>query len=268
MNQSPANVPTTTPSTTGATTSPAGLTASLTWCLFLDVDGTLIELTDTPFDTRASEDLKHLLSAVSTRLGGALALVSGRSIEYLDALFAPMRLPSAGLHGVERRKASGGLHGAGFNDAMLDPARTALAALVQAHPGTLLEDKGRTVAVHFRLAPQFESNVREAVMAIATNLGSRYQVLSGNMMLEIKPRGFNKGASVKEFMQEAPFAGRLPVYVGDDLTDLDGFRAVDDQGGISIAVGNRVQAQYHLPDPAAVRAWLQGIAALVDPHRE
>src|ERR1700728_3662092 len=106
--------------------------ASLDWCLFLDVDGTLIELTDSPLDTFADPALKNLLSAVAERLGGAVALVSGRSIDYLDALFAPLRLPAAGLHGVERRKATGVMHGASFVDTQLDPARAALAALVQA----------------------------------------------------------------------------------------------------------------------------------------
>jgi trehalose 6-phosphate phosphatase len=241
---------------------------SLDWCLFLDVDGTLIEFTETPFDTHASDELKALLKDVSERLGGALALVSGRSIEYLDALFAPLRLPSAGLHGVERRKASGVMHGASFKDSQLDVARAALVGLVQAHTGTLLEDKGRTVAIHFRMAPQFEAELHRAVTAIAARLGPNYHVLSGNMMLEIKPRGFTKGGAVKAFLQEPQFSGRTPVYVGDDLTDIDGFREVETQGGISIAVGDRVQAQFHLDDPAAVRAWLKGIAGLVDSHRE
>src|SRR5580658_208120 len=109
---------------------------SLDWCLFLDVDGTLIELTDSPHGTFADPELKTLLEHVAVRLGGALALVSGRSIQTLDALFAPLKLPSAGLHGVERRKASGALNGASFVDARLIPARAAVAALVQAHPGT------------------------------------------------------------------------------------------------------------------------------------
>src|ERR1700688_916080 len=140
---------------------------SLEWCLFLDVDGTLIELTDSPFDTRADAELKALLGEVADRLGGAVALVSGRSIEYMDALFAPLRLPSAGLHGVERRKASGAMHGASFNDTQLDRARAALADFVQTHAGTLLEDKGRTIAVHYRLAPQFQAQALEQVTAVA-----------------------------------------------------------------------------------------------------
>lgn len=241
---------------------------SLDWCLFLDVDGTLIELCDTPFDTHASDDLKFLLKEVAERLGGALALVSGRSISYLDALFAPLQLPASGLHGVERRKASGALHGASFNDTQLDPARVALTALVQSHPGTLFEDKGRTIAVHYRMAPQFEAAVRESVTASAAALGVTYQVQAGNMMLEIKPRGFTKGQAIKAFMQEPPFSGRTPVFAGDDLTDIDGFREVETHAGLSIGVGDRVQGKYRLDDPAAVREWLRSIAALVDSHRE
>src|SRR5271166_3001314 len=130
---------------------------SLDWCLFLDVDGTLLELTDTPSGVAADPVLKSLLKEVAERLGGAVALVSGRSIAYLDALFAPLQLPVAGLHGVERRKASGAIQGASYVDAQLNAARTALASFVAAHPGTLLEDKDRSVAVHYRMAPAAEA---------------------------------------------------------------------------------------------------------------
>ena len=240
---------------------------SLQWCLFLDVDGTLIELTDSPLDTFADPELKTLLGHVAERLGGALALVSGRSIGYLDALFAPLRLPAAGLHGVERRKASGAMHGASFVDTQLNQARAAVTALVQAHPGTIVEDKGRTLAVHFRMAPDREAAVREPLTAIAKPLGSNYHIQEGSMVLEIKPRGFTKATAIKAFMAEPPFSGRKPVFIGDDLTDQDGFRMVEDQGGLSIAVGDRVRGQYHLENAAAVREWLGQIAALHDSHR-
>jgi trehalose 6-phosphate phosphatase len=239
---------------------------SLAWCLFLDVDGTLIELTDSPLDTHADAELKTLLGEVADRLHGALALVSGRTIEYLDTLFSPLRLPAAGLHGVERRKASGAMHGASFVDVQLDQARVALAALVATHPGTLLEDKGRNIAVHFRKAAGSEATIRDAMGKVAARLGSNYQIQGGNMMLEIKPRGFDKASAIKAFLNEPPFSGRKPVFVGDDLTDADGLRIVEDRGGISIAVGHRVNGQYRLENAAAVRAWLRGIAALHDSH--
>ena len=241
--------------------------ASLDWCLFLDVDGTLIDFTETPLETFADANLKLLLGDVAERLNGAVALVSGRSIGYLDALFAPLRLPAAGLHGVERRKASGEMHGASFVDAQLDRARAAFKALVLAHPGTLLEDKGRTIALHFRLAPNAEAAVLATVRSAAAQLGANYHIQGGNMMLEIKPRGFTKAAAINAFMREPPFSGRRPVFVGDDLTDQDGFKAVQDQGGISVAVGDRVHGQFRAADPAAVRAWLETISALDDSHR-
>jgi trehalose 6-phosphate phosphatase len=241
---------------------------SLQWCLFLDVDGTLIELTDSPLDTFADPELKALLGQVAERLGGAVALVSGRSVDYLDALFSPLRLPAAGLHGVERRKASGSLQGASFVDTQLTQARAAVNALVESQPGTSVEDKGRTIAVHFRMAPQREAAVRQALIDIAQPLGSNYHIQEGNMVLEIKPRGFSKATAIKAFMQESPFSGRQPVFVGDDLTDQDGFGWVEDHGGISIAVGDRVHGQFRFETVSAVRAWLKDISALHDSHRE
>jgi trehalose 6-phosphate phosphatase len=239
---------------------------ALDWCLFLDVDGTLIELADTPSQAETDAEIKLLLREVAERLGGAVALVSGRRISTLDALFAPMKLPAAGLHGVERRKSDGTIQGASFVDSQLDRARAAMKILVDAHPGTLLEDKDRTIAVHYRMAPQFEQTVRESVLSVAKQLGSNYHIQAGKMMFEIKPRGFSKATAIQAFMKESPFSGRRPVFVGDDFTDQDGFGMVQAHGGISIGVGDRVQGQYYLADVAAVRAWLKHIAALHDSH--
>jgi trehalose 6-phosphate phosphatase len=239
---------------------------ALDWCLFLDVDGTLIELTDTPSQAETDAEIKSLLREVAERLGGAIALVSGRRISTLDVLFAPLKLPAAGLHGVERRKADGTIQGASFVDSQLDGARAAMKIFVDAHPGTLLEDKDRTIALHYRMAPQFEQTARESVLEIAKPLGSNYHIQGGKMMFEIKPRGFSKATAIQAFMKESPFNGRRPVFVGDDRTDQDGFGMVEAHGGISIGVGDRVQGQFFLPDVAAVRTWLQRIAALHDSH--
>jgi trehalose 6-phosphate phosphatase len=240
---------------------------ALDWCLFLDVDGTLVELTDTPSQTAADAEIKSLLREVAERLGGAVALVSGRRIATLDELFAPLKLPAAGLHGVERRKADGTILGGNFVDSQLDRARERIKALVDLHPGTLFEDKDRTIAVHFRMAPQFEQIVRDSVVDIAKSLGSTYHVQPGKMMFEIKPRGFSKATAIQAFLRESPFSGRRPVFVGDDLTDQDGFTMVEAHGGLSVAVGDRVRGQFYLPDVAAVRIWLRQIAALHDSHR-
>jgi len=207
-----------------------------------------------------------LLREVAERLGGALALVSGRRISTLDMLFAPLKLPAAGLHGVERRKADGKIQGASFVDSQLDRARAAMKIFVDAHPGTLLEDKDRTIALHYRMAPQFEQTARESVLGIAKQLGSNYHIQGGKMMFEIKPRGFSKATAIQAFMKESPFNGRRPVFAGDDCTDQDGFGMVEAHGGISIGVGERVQGQFYLPDVAAVRTWLQRIVALHDSH--
>jgi trehalose 6-phosphate phosphatase len=239
---------------------------SLDWCLFLDVDGTLIELTDTPSQTAADPEIKALLRDLSARLDGAVALVSGRQIETLDQLFAPLRLPSSGLHGIERRTAEGVLQGATFIDSKLDEARAAIKLFVDSHPGALLEDKRRTVAIHFRMAPQAAVAARELAAGIVEKLGKNYQIQPGDMMLEIKPRGFTKATAIRAFMQEPPFSGRRPVFIGDDLTDQDGFPAVESMGGISIGVGDRVQGQYHLDTVAQVRDWLKQIADLRDPR--
>ena len=166
---------------------------ALEWCLFLDVDGTLVELTDTPSQTEGDAEIIDLLRDVSERLGGAVALVSGRRIETLDALFAPLRLPAAGLHGVERRKAGGAVQGANFVDARLDDARAAIKSLVAAHPGTLMEDKDRTVAVQFRLAPQFEDAIRRAIIAIAEPLGSHYHIQGRQPAVRDQAAGIQQG---------------------------------------------------------------------------
>src|SRR5450631_3986183 len=239
---------------------------TLDWCLFLDVDGTLVELTDTPSQVVVDPDIRSLLREVAERLGGAVALVSGRRIDTLDALFAPLKLPAAGLHGVERRKADGTIQGASFVDSQLDRARAVIKAFVDAHPGTLFEDKDRTIALHFRLAPQFEHAAREVLLGIAKQLGSNYHIQGGKMLFELKPRGFSKATAIQAFMKESPFSGRRPVFIGDDLTDQDGFGMVEAHGGISIGVGDQVQGQFYLPDVAAVRIWLKGVADLHDSH--
>jgi trehalose 6-phosphate phosphatase len=233
------------------------------WCLFLDVDGTLVEIAATPSAVVVDPSLTSLISAVSEQLNGAVALVSGRSIATLDRLFAPLELPAAGQHGAERRGASGILctsDGSG-HDADLDGARAPLRVFVESHPGTLFEDKGRTIAVHFRLAPALEGGVRRAVAAAIAPLEARYEVQAGDMVLEIKPKGLTKATAAEAFMREAPFAGRIPVFIGDDLTDEPGLRFAERAGGVSIAVGDRLSGQWHLENPQEVRRWLAAIAA-------
>lgn len=233
------------------------------WCLFLDIDGTLLEIADTPSAVVVDPSLTALIAEAAQRLNGALALVSGRSLATIDQLFAPLVLPAAGQHGAERRSASGVLFAEQSGlDAHLDCARALLRAFVASHPGTLFEDKGRTLAIHFRLAPEHETGVRRAVEAAAAPLEARYEAQAGNRVLEIKPKEFSKATAAEAFMSEAPFAGRTPVFVGDDLTDEPGLRFAERAGGVSIAVGDRLRGQWRLESPKEVRRWLAAIAAL------
>ena len=225
--------------------------------LFLDIDGTLVEFTDTPSETQADPEIKTLLGQLAERLEGALALVSGRELKTIDALFHPLKLPASGLHGVERRGADGRLHGWVSRDPALDNVRAAFRQLALSYPGTLIEDKGSNLAVHFRLAPHFADAVRRAVFGIAAPLIERYQLQEGAQLIELKPRGVSKGLAVEAFLREAPFAGRTPLFVGDDLTDMDGFAAVERAAGFSVGVGDRVHAQYHLAGVREVRDYLR-----------
>ncbi|HUY83848.1 MAG TPA: trehalose-phosphatase [Steroidobacteraceae bacterium] len=232
------------------------------WCLFLDVDGTLLEFSGVPSPTHPDAALNRLLDGVSRGLDDRLALISGRTIDNLDALFAPRHFAAAGLHGLERRGANGERHRLEIDARELDPARTALRAFLARHPGTLLEDKGAALALHYRGAIGAEEAARTVLAGITAELGEHFHVQEGNMVMEIKPSRYTKATAIAAFLDEAPFAGRTPVFVGDDFTDLDGFRVVDALGGVSIAVGDRVQARWRIDDPPAVRAWLAGIAAL------
>ena len=231
-------------------------------CLFLDFDGTLVEFADDPRDVRPDAHLPQLLSSLQLALDGAVALISGRRLEELDVLLHPLRLPAAGLHGLERRDAQGRLRlrpptAAGPE---LRGLRSRLRELVAAHAGLLLEDKGAALALHYRRAPELQETVQRAVAALVAPLAPQLQLLRGDMVLEIKPQAPDKATAVEGFMREPPFAGRVPVFVGDDVTDRDGFGAVRRHHGMTVAVGARVTAQWRLPDPAAVRTWLARIA--------
>jgi trehalose 6-phosphate phosphatase len=230
------------------------------WCLFLDVDGTLVEIAPTPDAVQVEESLKRLLLRVRDALDGAVALVSGRSLQQLDELFAPERWPAAGLHGLERRGADERIRHAGPHAPALADARVALAELARRSPGTLVEDKGRSLALHYRAVPGLESSLRREIRAIATGLGDDYHVLEGSRVFEVKPRAATKADAIRAFLAEPPFAGRRPMFIGDDITDLDGFAAVERAGGISVAVGDRVQARSRVASPRDVRALLADLA--------
>jgi trehalose 6-phosphate phosphatase len=226
--------------------------------LFLDVDGTLLEIMPHPDDVQAEPGLTRLLATASRSLGGALALVSGRSIASLDRIFAPLCLPAAGLHGLERRDARGRVHyPTGYAD-RIGAARRELVAFVQSEPGLLLEDKGAALALHYRNAPGLEDACRRRIELARAVAGEDFHVQHGKMVFELKPTGQDKGTAVMAFMNEAPFQGREPVFIGDDVTDEDGFRVVNAMGGLAIRVGARTGSAARLvaADVPEILGWL------------
>ncbi len=227
--------------------------------LFVDVDGTLLEIAPTPMAVRVEPELTDLLRSLLLGTSGALALVSGRSIAEMDALFLPLTLPAAGLHGFERRGASGSYECRRLPAApALEKARRMMLELADDYPGLLVEDKRFSLALHYRRAPQLESVVARAMTDIAAGVRPEFELQMGKMVAELRPAGSTKGAAVSEFMAELPFHGRIPVYIGDDLTDESAFEWVNGAGGLSIAVnvGGATAARERLPSVSAVRAWL------------
>jgi trehalose 6-phosphate phosphatase len=227
------------------------------WALFLDVDGTLLELAETPDAVVVPTRLPDLLLRLRAHMHGALALISGRAISAVDRLLAPLRLPCAGLHGFERRDAQGVLHTMPVDTGALAQMQYAAQQLSAAMPDILFENKGATAAFHFRAAPQREAQLHSELTAIARATG--FVVQPGVFLYELKPAGVDKGHALKQFLAEPPFAGCTPIFLGDDVTDEYALAAARHCGGIAIQVGPRksAAANFALADPAAVAEWLE-----------
>lgn len=232
------------------------LPAARNCCLFLDVDGTLLELAPTPDLVVVDEPLRALLRVLERRCDGALALVSGRPIADLDQLFDPLFLSAAGVHGCERRDSQGHWLRPRFSDGHLPEIRRMLCEAVAPVDGLLIEDKQYALAIHYRRAPHLESPLREALQRMAPSLPDTLQLIEGDEVFEIKPASHDKGTAIEAFLQEPPFAGRYPIFIGDDLTDQDGFAAVRRHSGMAIAVGSNVNSEWRLEGPREVRRWL------------
>ncbi|WP_225773579.1 trehalose-phosphatase [Inquilinus sp. Marseille-Q2685] len=231
--------------------------------LFLDVDGCLIDLAERPEDVVVPPGLIGDLERLSARVGGALALVSGRAIADLDRLFAPLSLPAAGQHGLEwRATPAGPVERVPVDRAVLDRLASSLAGFAAAKPGLRVEPKGAAVAIHYRQAPALGPEVIAFADALLAGTPG-WHALSGKMVVELKPDGVDKGAAVDRFLELSPFAGRRPLAAGDDVTDEDAFAAALRRGGIALQVGDRepTVANRRLPDPAAMRAWIARLAA-------
>lgn len=203
------------------------------WALFLDVDGTLLEIAETPQDVHVPDKLKQLLIDLSMHLDGAIALVSGRSLDDIDQLFAPLRPCASGMHGCELRDAAGRVTRPPLIRQRLDGARVALTQFVRDHPGLLLEDKGFGLALHFRRVPYLSAEVQDVMKVL---LGPDFVLQPGKCVFELRPAGTSKGSAIAQFMKEPPFHGRAPIFVGDDVTDEEGFAVVNAMNGTSIRV--------------------------------
>src|SRR6185436_13994827 len=234
--------------------------------ILLDIDGTLLELMPTPREVWVPPGLSKTLNRLLARTNGALALVSGRSLNDIDLIFAPEQYPAVGGHGAEMRIDPDSESVASHAPPMDKELKRRLAAIARLSPGILLEDKGYSLALHYRLAPHAEKAIYEAVSLIRADLpNAPIEVLPGKCVCEIKHSGFTKATGVLELMTHEPFRGRRPFFIGDDVTDESVFAIMPDLQGLAFSVGRRAKGVAgHFDEPADVREWL---AHLLDDER-
>jgi trehalose 6-phosphate phosphatase len=252
------------PSSPKVAGAPGALPRRLDQCAFLlDIDGTLLDLAPTPREVWVPPGLAETLRGLLARTGGALALVSGRSLNDIDLIFAPEQFPAVGGHGAEMRISIDSESVATHAPPMDKELKRRLAAIAKLSPGILLEDKGYSLALHYRLAPHAEKAIYEAVSLIRADLpNAPIEVLPGKCVCEIKHSGFNKASGVLELMTHEPFRGRHPIFIGDDVTDESVFAIMPDLGGMALSVGRRAQGvDGHFDEPRDVRAWLAKLLA-------
>ncbi|HVI55087.1 MAG TPA: trehalose-phosphatase [Luteibacter sp.] len=230
--------------------------------LFLDADGTLLAFADDPDAVGLADGLLDTLDSLHAALGGAMALVSGRAISALDRIFDRPHWAAAGQHGMERRDTTGNLVTLPVDTAELARLREAVHAVAAELPGVRVEDKSWSVAWHCRERPEYQAELARRAPEIAAGFPG-FELQPGSYVFEFKPRGMDKGVAVAAFLDEAPFRGRRPVYLGDDLTDEHGFAVVNARGGASVRIGARTpsQATFTLSSPADVHAWLDSVKA-------
>jgi trehalose 6-phosphate phosphatase len=233
--------------------------------VLLDVDGTLLDLADTPHSVEVPRRLKRALMALDLQSGGATSFVSGRSMADLDRLFAPLRLAAVAGHGAELRSRAGAAPQR-YEAAIPADLRRRLGEFGATHEGIILEDKGYSLALHYRLVPQSGASVHAAVAAICADYPQHpLNVLAGKSVVEVKPSGFNKGTGIRELMKSAPFRGRQPIFVGDDVTDEAAFAVLPEFDGIGFSVGRELPGVAgFFQTPSDVRAWLYRVADTVE----
>ena len=235
--------------------------------VLLDIDGTLLDLAPTPREVWVPPGLAKTMHRLHQRTNGALALVSGRSLNDIDLIFAPDQFPAVGGHGAEMRIEADSEFVAAHAPPMDKELKRRLAAIARLSPGILLEDKGYSLALHYRLAPHAEKAIYEAVSLIRADLpNAPIEVLPGKLVCEIKHSGFTKATGVRELMTHEPFKGRRPFFIGDDVTDESVFAIMPDLDGLAFSVGRRARGVAgHFDAPSDVREFL---AHLLDDERE
>lgn len=239
--------------------------------LFLDIDGTLLDLASHPDKVTVPAALPRLLQRLDTHLKGALAMVSGRNIAAIDRLLSPYKGVAIGVHGFERRERDGSSQ-TETKVLLPDELRQGINDIVERHPGAFIEDKGCAIAVHERGGPAAAILLADSLSSLCGRIAPAWGCLRGHRVVEIKPAGADKGTGVDLIMQHEPFAGTLPIALGDDITDLDMFATVTRLGGMTIAVGDRISndGQLQLRSPTAVLRFLEdwtiseSIESLVD----
>jgi trehalose 6-phosphate phosphatase len=235
--------------------------------IFTDFDGTLVELAETPDTVDVPSDLADQLDRALADFDHAFAVLTGREIADIDRFLSPLQLPVAGAHGAQRRRADGTLEEVDAEiSAAADAIAQAIRPLIEANPALLMEAKDGAVALHYRQAPELEG-VCHLAMQEALQDHPQFTLVPGKMVLEARAIGFDKGAALRAFMQEEPFVGRTPIFIGDDRTDEDAFRAAQELGGIGIKLGpGQTAARMRIADVASVHALLRGLGDLA--HRD
>ncbi|MBC8086953.1 MAG: trehalose-phosphatase [Phycisphaerae bacterium] len=237
------------------------------WAWFFDIDGTLAPIAASPDAVHIDPAIQQLIHTIHTQSQGAVALISGRSIVDIDRLFPERPFAAAGQHGAERRHPNGTIERKVVDGRRLVLMRQALREVERRYAGLLLEDKGLSLALHYRLAPGLESLAHREVRELLLETGSGFLMQTGKCVVEILPAGNTKGTVVTQFMTEPPFRGRVPVFVGDDVTDEHAFAVVNQLGGISVKVGEgETQARYRLCDVGEVSDWLSRVGDLQNTH--
>ena len=228
--------------------------------ILMDVDGTLLDIAPTPESVSVPRALVDAIAKLERLTSGAVGFISGRQLGTIDALFAPLRLPAVGCHGAEIRTSSDAEVQNGPD--MPDSVRRTVQEMASVGPGVFVEDKGHTLAIHFRSAPDAGAAILRALMEQRAFFAAQdMQILRGKAVIEVKPRWFSKGTGLKHLMQHSPFAERTPVFLGDDTTDEDVFRVLPDFEGYGFSVGRKIDGAAHVfASPRDVRRWLTELA--------